>query len=448
MAAVGLALIVAIALQERFRPGAVSAWVHLRLAVVSMPVWLAALALNRVYQPRVIARQTDEFRRIVSSSVVGVGLTVSMAFFVKLNELSRLWIFSVLVLAALFLIIERAIARRVFARRRCNGLNRRRLLIVGTDAEAIGTMHSIAAHPESGYDVVGFVGPDALGVREGVAVLGDIDDVEQVMVDSGADGVVISLSSIEPARVNQLTRGLTDAGYHVRLSPGLRDIDLARFSNQEIGGRTMLVVEQVIRHGWRSDAKRVFDVVLSAFGLLVALPLLVPAAIALKLDSRGPLLFRQERVGKDGRRFHILKLRTMSTDAESRKAELMDQNEADGPLFKMAADPRVTRVGRVLRKLSIDEIPQFVNVLRGEMSVVGPRPATPDEVKGWDPALHDRLRVLPGITGLWQVSGRSDASFEDYKRYDLSYVDNWTLSNDLRIVGRTLGVVLSSRGAR
>lgn len=448
MLAVGLALIVAIALQERFRPGALSAWVHLRLAVLSMPVWLAALALNRVYQPRVIARQTDEFRRIVGASAVGVGLTVSMAFFVKLNELSRLWMISVLVLVPLFLIVERAVARRVVTTMRRKGRGRRRLLIVGTDADAIGTMHSIAAHPESGYEVVGFVGPDALGVREGVSVLGGIDDVETVMAESGAHGVVISLSSVEPARVNQLTRGLTDAGYTVRLSPGLRDIDLARFSNQEIGGRTMLVVEQVIRHGWRADAKRTFDIVMSALGLLAAMPLLIPAAIALKLDSPGPLLFRQERVGKDGRRFHILKLRTMSTDAEARKAELMAHNEADGPLFKMAADPRVTRVGRVLRKLSIDEIPQFFNVLRGEMSVVGPRPATPDEVTGWDPALHDRLRVLPGITGLWQVSGRSDASFEDYKRFDLSYVDNWTLSNDLRIVGRTLGVVLSSRGAR
>ena len=156
--------------------------------------------------------------------------------------------------------------------------------------------------------------------------------------------------------------------------------------------------------------------------------MLLVAAIAIKLESRGPVLFRQERVGQDGRRFELLKLRSMVVDAEDQKESLLDRNEADGPLFKMSEDPRVTRVGRLLRKLSIDELPQLVCVLRGTMSMVGPRPALPDEAAQWDEQTRERLRVKPGLTGLWQVSGRSDSSFEQYRRLDLRYVDNWSLA--------------------
>ena len=171
------------------------------------------------------------------------------------------------------------------------------------------------------------------------------------------------------------------------------------------------------------------------------------AAIAVKLDSKGPVLFKQVRVGRDGQPFEIYKLRSMVTDAEARLAELQAQNEADGPLFKMRDDPRITRVGRILRKLSIDELPQLINVMRNDMSMVGPRPALPHEVDAWGPDLHGRLRVQPGITGMWQVSGRSDASFESYERLDLYYVDNWSLATDLAIVAKTIPTVLLRRGA-
>jgi lipopolysaccharide/colanic/teichoic acid biosynthesis glycosyltransferase len=192
----------------------------------------------------------------------------------------------------------------------------------------------------------------------------------------------------------------------------------------------------------------VFDVVVAVVSLVLLSPILLAVAIAIKLDSKGPVLFAQERVGRDGKRFRILKFRTMVADADARKAELADLNEADGPMFKIAADPRITRVGAILRKLSIDEIPQFVNVLRGEMSVVGPRPALANEVDQWTDDVHDRLRVLPGITGMWQVSGRSDTTFDEYKRLDLFYVDNWSLAHDVRIVAKTFGVVLARKGAR
>jgi exopolysaccharide biosynthesis polyprenyl glycosylphosphotransferase len=210
----------------------------------------------------------------------------------------------------------------------------------------------------------------------------------------------------------------------------------------------LIYVEQIQRGGWRAVAKRVFDITVAVAALVLTAPITLVAAVAIKRSSSGPVIFAQERVGRDGETFRVFKFRTMVVDAEERLAELRAQNEADGPLFKMKQDPRVTKVGAFLRRLSIDEIPQFINVLRGEMSVVGPRPALPAEVAGWTEDVHDRLRVLPGITGMWQVSGRADTTFDEYKRLDLYYVDNWSLAHDARIVCKTFAAVLAQRGAR
>jgi lipopolysaccharide/colanic/teichoic acid biosynthesis glycosyltransferase len=203
-----------------------------------------------------------------------------------------------------------------------------------------------------------------------------------------------------------------------------------------------------VRRGWRARAKRTLDVALAGLVLVLVLPVLALAMLAIRLDSSGPTVFRQRRVGHGGDLFTIYKLRTMVLDAEGQRADLLDRNEADGPLFKLSKDPRVTRVGHLLRKLSIDELPQLVNVLRGQMSLVGPRPALPQEMAEWDPRLHRRLHVRPGITGLWQVSGRSDCSFAEYAQYDLDYVDNWSLATDLAILARTVPLVLLGQGAR
>jgi exopolysaccharide biosynthesis polyprenyl glycosylphosphotransferase len=247
--------------------------------------------------------------------------------------------------------------------------------------------------------------------------------------------------------VNQLSRDLTEIGLRVMLLTGLEDIDIERLRVQQLDRRAVLYLEPRIRTGWRRLAKRTFDLAFASLCLVISLPVIALAALAIRLESPGPVFFRQDRIGLDGRRFKMTKLRTMVCDAEERRGELLELNEADGPLFKIREDPRITRVGRFLRKSSIDEIPQFWNVLRGDMSVVGPRPALPNEVERWSPDLHDRLRVLPGITGLWQVSGRSDADFENYRRLDLYYVHNWSLAHDVRIVAKTVLVVFNGRGA-
>lgn len=421
---------------------------HLLLAIVTFPVWIIAFSLSRLYQSRAVERATEEFRRIINASLVSVGSIVMTAFAMQFKALSRLWVLSILVFVPVLLGVERTIARRVFTRLRRRGLICRPILIVGTDVDALGLLHATQRSKHLGYRVVGFVGPDDLGVRGGCEVLGEIDDTQKVLEATGATGVLISLASVEPDVVNRLTRDLTDAGYHVALSSGLRDIDVVRFRAQDVGGRTLIYVEQTQRGGWRAIAKRTFDIAVSIVVLMVTWPIVLAAAIAIKRSSTGPVIFAQDRVGRDGEVFRMFKLRTMVADADARKTELADRNEADGPMFKIAADPRVTRVGALLRKLSIDELPQFVNVLRGEMSVVGPRPALPSEVELWSDDVHDRLRVPPGITGMWQVSGRSDTTFDEYKRLDLYYVDNWSLAHDLRIVVRTVSVVLAQRGAR
>ena len=318
---------------------------------------------------------------------------------------------------------------------------------MGTDPHAIRLAHAYQRNPELGYEVAGFVGRDDIGARGGARLLGSVANVRRLLVEHGCCGVVVSLGSVGQDEVNRLTRELTDEGFHVALSSSLCDIDIARIRPQVFDGNTMLYIEPVIRGGWRGVAKRGFDAVVAMFILVFSAPVLLAAMIAIKIDDGGPVFFRQVRVGRDGQTFTMTKLRTMVVDADALKEGLLDQSDVDGPLFKMENDPRVTRTGRWLRKLSIDELPQLISVLSGTMSMVGPRPALPDEVDQWDEQTADRLRVLPGLTGMWQVSGRSDTSFEQYRRLDLYYVDNWSLAHDLRICAKTVGVVLTGRGA-
>ncbi len=233
----------------------------------------------------------------------------------------------------------------------------------------------------------GWWGPTRTPARGSVEVLGDFDDLDRILDRTSANGVVMSLGSVCADTVNVMTRRLTDAGYHVALSSLLHDIDVTRLRPQTFDGRTMVYVEPVVRGGWRAVAKRGFDIVLAATILLLSGPVLLVSMIAIKLDSRGPVLFRQERIGRNGRTFELIKLRSMGVDAESRKESLRELNEADGPLFKMTEDPRVTRVGRLLRKLSIDELPQLVCVL---------------------PRHDEHGRAPPGTPGRGRTMGRTD----------------------------------------
>ncbi|NNE11558.1 MAG: sugar transferase [Ilumatobacter sp.] len=447
-AAVLVGIIVAATLQRMIRP--VPSWIvstQLLLVLASAPGFALGAARNRIYQARTTERRGEEARRIANTVAISIATMLTLTFAVQYAQMSRLWVMLLSASMLGALLVERALARRIFARLRLEGRLVRKIVIVGTDAHAIGLMHTYHRSPALGYRVVGFAGDDSNCERAGVPVLGAIDRLPELLERHGASGVVVSLASVPHDQVNVLARKLTDDGYHVALSSCLSDIDVTRLRPQELDGRTMIYVEPTIRDGWRAVAKRVYDIALASTILLVTLPVIVVAAIAIRLDSPGPILYRQQRVGKDGHIFRMTKLRTMVVDAEQQREALLARNEASGPLFKIADDPRITRVGRILRKLSIDELPQLWTVLQGTMSMVGPRPALPEEAAAWDGDLSERLRVLPGLTGMWQVSGRSDVCFDEYRRYDLYYVDNWSLGHDIRICFRTVGVVLSGRGA-
>ena len=422
-----------------------TAMAHVALAAASTPAFVVGALSNRLYQARANARITEELSNIVRCTIVGALWMELIAYLIGVDGFSHLWVVLVSASIATSIAIERLIARRIFARLRSNARLRRRIVIVGTDSRAVELMQMFNHDPSLGYEVLGFVGNR--GDVAGNKVIGSIEQLERVLERYGASGVVVSPSSIPDGQVNAMTRRLTDAGYHVMLSSALWDIDIARIRPQVVDGRTMIYVEPIARSGAPVVAKRVFDIAFASALLIISAPLLLASAIAIKLTSPGPVFFRQTRVGRNGAPFTMVKLRTMVADAEVRKSELQSMNEADGPLFKIKDDPRITRVGRFLRRYSIDELPQLVSVLTGAMSMVGPRPALPDEVERWDDATTERLRVLPGLTGLWQVSGRSETSFESYRRLDLFYVDNWSLTHDVRICARTIGVVITSRGA-
>jgi exopolysaccharide biosynthesis polyprenyl glycosylphosphotransferase len=449
-AAIVLGLVAAFGAQRLLKPVPENVQVcQAGLACASLPVWLLACALRRLYTARLVTRFDAEVQRLLQASLLGVAGLMAIGFFVNFDALSRLWVVASFGGVFAFLIIERVAARGVFARLRRQGRVSRRVVFVGTNADAATLCLSLDHNPQCGYEVVGFAGDDpAIEAITGRPVLGDVDHMQLLLDAVGAGGVVIVSSAVSAETTNRLTRQLTDAGVHVELSSNLRDIDITRFRVKDLGGHPVLYVEPVIRDGWRSAAKRAFDVAFSLVALVLTSPVLLVAAIAIKFDSRGPVLFRQERVGLDGQRFNVLKLRTMCMDAEAKRVDIEQQNEADGPLFKIKMDPRVTRVGHLLRTLSVDEIPQFWNVLRNEMSVVGPRPALASEMEQWSELLHDRLRVKPGITGMWQVSGRSDTTFEQYQRLDLYYVDNWSLTHDVLIALKTLPAVLLRKGAK
>jgi exopolysaccharide biosynthesis polyprenyl glycosylphosphotransferase len=412
-------------------------------------VWVLALSRQHAYTARRISRRLEETRRLVHASWTALATIVLLAAATNI-DMPRRSLVILPALATLFLLIERELARRAFLRMRRSGVLQRPVIVVGANQEAIDLANAVALDRGIGYSIVGFVTDMPIEVISDsirTAILGEVKDVPKLVQETGAVGVVIASTAVTTAVSNRLARTLTDAGVHVEITSTLRDISLERLTIGNLGRFPTVYVDAVRRGGWRARTKRAFDLVSAAvLGVLLA-PILLIVALLVKLTSPGPALFRQRRVGQDGKTFELIKFRTMVADADAQLEAVIDLNEASGPLFKISNDPRVTTFGRFLRRTSLDEVPQLWNVLRGDMSLVGPRPALPEEAASWVPEVHERLRVKPGITGMWQVNGRSLASFDDYVRLDLYYVDNWSLLTDLAIVCRTVPTVLLRRGA-
>jgi exopolysaccharide biosynthesis polyprenyl glycosylphosphotransferase len=414
---------------------------------VAVPIWLCVFARYKLYTAAAVTSVTAEVRRLLHAVAAAVACTAILSLFLG-TETSRVWLLLTFGTALPTLVIERSIIRHAFRRARTRGQLQRRVVIIGTNAEALGIVQMLSSNTGLGYQVLGLLecGDPTPGISP-VRVLGSWRDAPEIVQSLGATGVIIATSAIDTPVANRLARELIEIGCHVELTSGLVDISADRLLARPLGRRAVMYIEPVRRLGWRAVAKRTFDIIIATGLLVFASPVLAIAALLIKLDSNGPVFFSQVRVGKDGKLFRVRKLRTMVNDAEQQLELLRDRSDIDGPLFKMRDDPRVTRVGKVLRKASIDELPQLLNVLVGEMSIVGPRPALPSEALEWTDDLRSRLRVKPGITGMWQVNGRSTASFDDYVRHDLYYVDNWSLLTDLAILAKTVPVVLFRKGA-
>ncbi|HEV7887334.1 MAG TPA: sugar transferase [Acidimicrobiales bacterium] len=427
----------------------VPASAYSKVGSLSLPVWLLVFDRYHLYNARHVAGRRDELSRLLHAVGLSIVLTALVAY--GLNTIvGRSWLILSFATAGLALAAERECVRASFNAARRRGHLLRPIAVAGSGDEAATLVAMFRDHPELGYRVVAVIA-DSDRVDPRLLEAGPLLDPRAKLPEQvrmvGANGVLVATTDIDLETSNRLIRSLTDSGVHVEMSSSLRDIDAARLSVRPLGRIPVVYVEPVKRTGWRAGAKRAFDMSASAAALLVTAPLWLLIGLAIKVSSAGPVLFRQERVGRRGRRFKVYKFRTMVADAEQLLLDLVADNEADGPLFKLKADPRVTRVGRFLRKCSLDELPQLLNVLKGEMSLVGPRPALPGEVTQWGPELFERLRVQPGITGMWQVNGRSNASFSEYQRWDLYYVDNWSLWRDVAIIAKTVPVVLTQKGA-
>ncbi len=415
---------------------------------------LVIMRYEGLYLSRLCAIRSVEVRLIGRSSLyLGLGLLLFdravLAHVDTTISLRETVIGSTITLFGL--VFERAIFRAVVRATRSNGALSRDVLIIGCGAHAARLVSLIAAHPDYGMRVVGVVGTLDSAADNGIAALwkGPIERAEEIAATEMVTGVILSATASEHEDISTVVKGLQRRHIHVQIANGIDGFGVARLRQLHLAREPMIYVEQVRPRRLDLLLKRLFDLTVSLAVLLLSAPVALAAALLIKFTSRGPVLFKQTRVGRDGRMFTLYKFRTMVVDAEKMMSALQRSNERSGPLFKMQGDPRVTKVGRVLRMTSIDELPQLLNVLRGEMSLVGPRPALPSEVLEFDLDLRRRETVKPGITGLWQVEARDSPSFDAYRRLDLFYVDNWTLVGDIDImldtfehlVGRLVGTL-------
>ncbi|MGC0365733.1 exopolysaccharide biosynthesis polyprenyl glycosylphosphotransferase [Rhodococcus sp. 27YEA15] len=417
--------------------------------------WLASLGIFNTRSIRVIGSGPEEYRRIFAATVRLFGLIAIVSLLFQL-DIARLYLAFAFPVGLIGLTASRWIWRKVIYRKRSSGSFQTSVLVVGNRLAVLGLARTLEQGASDGYRVVGVCMPGPAGRTEAavvvggreIPVLGNEHDVTRALELVGADTVAVTATEhLGYAGMRELAWELESKDVDLVVAPGILDVSEPRLSMRPVAGLPLIHVGRPRYHGATRRAKRAFDVVFAGAILILISPVLIATAIAVKVSSPGPVFYKSERMGQDGVPFSMLKFRSMVADADKQVGTLMKDNDGAGVLFKMREDPRVTTVGRIIRKYSIDELPQFVNVLRREMSVVGPRPPLRREVEAYDGTVKRRLLVKPGITGLWQVSGRSDLSWEETVRLDLSYVENWSMTGDLLIVAKTLKAVVASDGA-
>lgn len=413
--------------------------------------WMLALSLNRSRDHRVVGLGPEEYKRVMAASFQLFGVVAITSYVAKL-ELARGYVAVAFPLGMVGLIVSRWMWRQwLHAVRRSGGWSARVVAVGGAD-HVRSLVNELDRSTFAGYHVVGVCVPPGTGDLEDsfgtVPVIGGLHDVAHAVARVGAEAVIVTAaSSFGPTSLRRLAWALEGSGVEMIVAPSLIDIAGPRIHSRPVAGLPLLHVEAPQYEGPLRVVKDVFERLAALLGLIALSPVFAVVAVLIRSGSKGPVLYRQTRIGKGGEPFTMTKFRSMVPGADTLVTDLADQSEGNEMLFKMREDPRITSVGKVLRRYSIDELPQLIDVLRGDMSLVGPRPPLPAEVAKYGDDVHRRLFVKPGMTGLWQVSGRSDLSWEDSVRLDLYYVENWSLTQDLMILWRTAAAVLHGGGA-
>jgi exopolysaccharide biosynthesis polyprenyl glycosylphosphotransferase len=424
---------------------------HLFIVPLTIVLITVALSYFGGYRSPIKTSMTRYSWSIIRALVASIGLLLIILFFFNIQYISRivLLLFALLELAALLLI--RLATITYFRKLVKSGEKAVRVLVVGTKARARDLVHALREHSVLGLDVIGFVDPDAnlVGTTiEGIPVIATVENIHDCLKKNVIDEVIIAISRSLLKDAEPIVQACEEEGIRLRFMADVFNVKVAQISLSMVRDIPLLAMEPVAQDPQQLLAKRIFDLSCTIIALPLLVPLFLLVALAIKLDSPGPVFFIQQRVGLRKHIFPMYKFRSMHVDAEARLAEIEHLNEAEGPIFKIKNDPRVTRVGRFLRKTSIDELPQLINVLRGEMSLVGPRPMSQRDVNLFDRGIQrKRFSVQPGITCIWQISGRSNLPFEKWLELDLEYIGNWSFWLDISILLKTLPAILKSKGA-
>ncbi len=409
---------------------------------------MVLLQVEGLYRRRRQPSIVDQFGVIMRSSIVTGGIIAALSFVLKPPSQSRFVFLYMCVAAIVTLSLARVVAHTVRMARHRRGLDVRTVVVVGESNLAKMVLQRIAGDPAMGYRVAGFLGDSAAPSDFGrFHALGSVGQIRHVLLDQKVDEVVVALPATAHAQVMQVISECKAAGVDFAIVPDLFELSLSHVDMESLGGIPLLGLRENPLHGANLWIKRAIDIAVAGVALLLlALPMLI-MAIAIRLDSPGSIIYHQVRVGKGGRTFKFYKIRSMVQNADDLFATIQGQNDAGRIHFKSRNDPRRTRVGRVMRRLSLDEVPQLFNVLKGDMSLVGPRPPRPHEYREYEDWMKARLRVTPGLTGLWQVSGRSDLTFDEMILLDLYYIESWSPGLDLKILLQTVPALLTGRGA-
>lgn len=420
------------------------------LLLFIIPIWTAALFYAGAYRFSLTSSLVRDLVRAWTAVLVGALALAALIFLYKTLYFSRLFLAVFVASNLLTLTVTRLVFYKVVAWGLRSEQNRRNVIIVGTGGTARNIGRLVAEHRGWGFNLLGYIREDDTGGEAGglgAPVIGTIGDIPELVRKSVVDEVIFAVSRERVEELENIFLFLEDHGINARLALDIFPHMIARVHIEEIGDTPLLTFTTIPTNEVALLVKRLVDIVLSAAALVLLSPLFAVIPVLIKLTSPGPVLFVQKRCGLNGRVFDFYKFRSMYVGSEKMKPRLASLNENDGPAFKMRNDPRITPVGRFLRKTSLDELPQFWNVLKGDMSIVGPRPPIPSEVARYERWQRRRLSMKPGLTCLWQVSGRSLLHFHDWMRLDLQYIDNWSLWLDIKIMFKTIPAVFSGKGA-